>query len=87
MTKIETLQARLASLYKKQSDIESLIQKNQAKKEVLVKQLKDDFGIEEKDIDSELAKLSKELEESLKNVEAAINKFSEYLTKIEAKLG
>lgn len=87
MAKIEDLQSKIESLSKKQLDIESQIQRNQAKKEVLLKQLKDEYGIEQSEITTELTKLQSELEAEKTKLEETVKKFEEYLKKIGEKLG
>jgi hypothetical protein len=83
---IDELQKQFTILSKRQTELETTIQKNQAKHELYAKQLHDDFGISESEIESELVKLNSEKDALWKNLSSNMLKFEEYLTKIENKL-
>ena len=86
MPTIDELQEKIESLSKKQLDIETQIQKNLAKKEMYINQLKDEFGIEAEDIKKTLAELEVKIAEEKKKFVETVEKFTDYLKKIGEKI-
>lgn len=86
MANIDELQEKIESLSKKQLDIETQIQKNLAKKELYINQLKDEFGITPEEIKKTLSDLEVKIAEEKKKLVETVEKFTEYLKKIGEKL-
>ena len=80
---LSELKQKAEELKKRSDSVMQVLTKAEAQQEMLHKRLKDEFGIEPKDIDSTLEKMEKRISEKKNGIEAAMIKFEASLTEVE----